>query len=120
VEELVGSSSNPYLGGLAGAVPPLLPSAEGAMAELLLPSAGGVMAGAGAGAGAAAGGVVVSVLLQADSTNAAARALRASFVFIDESPELYEVGKPNKSSANQFVGRVRLPKRRFYRYSTLF
>jgi hypothetical protein len=38
-------------------------------------------------AGAAAGVEVSGLLLQAVSTSAAARALRASFVFIDESPE---------------------------------
>jgi hypothetical protein len=64
----------------------LLPSA-GAIAELLLPSGAG--AAAAGGAGAAAGGVV-SVLLQAQTTSAAAIALRVSFVFIDESPKLFE------------------------------
>jgi hypothetical protein len=53
------------------------------MVELLLPSGAGVVA-AGGGAGVAAGGVLSE---QADSTSAAAKALRASFVFIDESPE---------------------------------
>jgi hypothetical protein len=37
-----------------------------------------------AGAGAAAGAEVSGLLLQAASTSAAARALRASFVFIDD------------------------------------
>lgn len=67
----------------------LLPS-DGAIAPLLLPSAGAMVAGGVVAAGAEAGGGVVSVLLQAESTRTAARALRASFVFIDESPELYE------------------------------
>jgi len=44
------------------------------------------------GAGVAAGGVV-SVLLQAEITSAAAMAQRASFVFIDESPELIETDR---------------------------
>jgi hypothetical protein len=74
----------------------LLPSA-GAIAELLLLPSGAAAAG---GAGAAAGGVV-SVLLQAQSTSAAAIALRVSFVFIDESPKLYEVGEPNIQGAIQ-------------------
>jgi hypothetical protein len=65
----------------------LLPS-DGAIAPLLLPSAGAMVAGGVVAAGA--GGGVVSVLLQAESTRTAARALRASFVFIDESPELNE------------------------------
>jgi hypothetical protein len=56
---------------------------------LLLPSAAGaIVAGGVVAAGAEAGGGALS--LQAESTSAAARALRASFVFIDESPELYE------------------------------
>jgi hypothetical protein len=86
---------------------PLLPSAAGAMAEPLLPSAAG---GVAAGAGAAAGGVV-SVLLHAESTSAAAMALRASFVFIDESPELYEVGK-SVWSANHFCRAHQTPEAR--------
>jgi hypothetical protein len=53
-------------------------------------------------AGAAAGGGALS--LQAESTSAAARALRASFVFIDGSPELYERSEPNVWSANHFIG----------------
>lgn len=72
----------------------------GAIAELLLPSAGaagvvllsgvaaGAMAAAGGGAGAGAG--VLSVLLQAESTSAAAMTLRVSFVFIDGSPKMLE------------------------------
>jgi hypothetical protein len=72
------------------------------MAELLLlPSAGvagvvalsagaiveGVVAAGGAGV---AGGGVLSVLLQAESTSAAAIALRANFVFIDNPQKLFE------------------------------
>jgi hypothetical protein len=76
------------LGGVEGAIAPLLLVSDGAMAPLLLVSAGAI---AGAG-GAAAGGGGVSELLQAASmTAAAARAPRASFVFIDESPNLYEI-----------------------------
>jgi hypothetical protein len=89
-----GSTPN-YLGGDepgAGVAAELLvPSAgavagAGAIVELLLPSVvgAGVVA---AGGGAEAGEVVSVPLLQAVSTNAAARAPRASFVFIDESPE---------------------------------
>jgi hypothetical protein len=86
---------------------------------LLLPSvAGAMVAGGVAGGGDAAGGGALS--LQAESTSAAARALRASFVFIDESPELYERSEPNLWSANRFIGQSRLPKRGFYRVSTLF
>ena len=79
--QLVGLDRPPtYFGGVAAELL-LLPSAGAIAAPLLLESAGaGVMAGAGAGV--AAGGVV-SVLLQAESTSAAAMALRASFVFID-------------------------------------
>ncbi|HWW20205.1 MAG TPA: hypothetical protein VNZ06_05320 [Steroidobacteraceae bacterium] len=69
----------------------LLVPSDGAIAPLLLPSVAGAMVADGVvAAGAEAGGGVLSVLLQAESTSAAARALRASFVFIDESPELYE------------------------------
>jgi hypothetical protein len=78
------------LGGLAGAIAPLLLASDGAgvIAPLLLLSAGAIAGAAGAGAAAGAG---LSELLQAVSmTAAAARALRASFVFIDESPNLYE------------------------------
>jgi hypothetical protein len=73
------------LGGLEGAIAPLLLlSAGAAIAPLLLLSAGAI-----AGAAGAAAGVALSELLQAVSmTAAAARALRASFVFIDESPNL--------------------------------
>jgi hypothetical protein len=81
----------------------LLPS-DGAIAPLLLPSVAGAMVADGVAAGAEAGGGVVSVLLQAVSTSAAARALRASFVFIDESPELYGRSQPNMWSANHFIG----------------
>jgi hypothetical protein len=76
----------------------LLPS-DGAIVEpLLLPSVAGAMAAGGA----AAGGGVLSALLQAESTSAAARAPRASFVFIDESPELYERSDANMWSAKPF------------------
>jgi hypothetical protein len=78
------------LGGLAGAVAPLLLASDGVavIAPLLLLSAGAIAGAAGAGAAA---GAALSELLQAVSmTAAAARALRASFVFIDESPNLYE------------------------------
>jgi hypothetical protein len=78
-----------YFGGLeAGAdmAPPLLLLSAGAAGVALLLSAGGVAIGA---AGAAAGAGAESwLLLQAESTSAAAKALRTSFVFIDESPEL--------------------------------
>jgi hypothetical protein len=81
-----------YFGGVAPD-DELLPSAggvgAGAIVELLLPSGAGVVA-AGGGAAAGAAGGVFSVLLQAESTSAAAKTLRPSFVFIDESPELFE------------------------------
>jgi len=87
--KLVGLHGRPaYLGGLAGVIAPLLLASEGAIAPLLLLSAGAIAGAAGAGAAA---GAALSELLQAVSmTAAAARALRASFVFIDESPNLYE------------------------------
>jgi hypothetical protein len=67
--------------------PLLLASAGAAIAPLLLLSAGAIAGAAGAGAGAG-----VSELLHAVSMTAeAARALRASFVFIDESPNWYEM-----------------------------
>jgi hypothetical protein len=72
-----------YLGGLAGAIAPLLLASDGAIAPLLLLSAG---AAAGAAAGAGGGALSEQAL---SMTAAAARALRASFVFIDESPNLY-------------------------------
>ena len=51
--------------------------------------AGGVVAGAAGVAGAAAGAELSCwPLPHAASTRAAARALRASFVFIDESPDV--------------------------------
>jgi len=78
----------PYFGAVdgAGAMAPLLLLSAGAagVAEL---SAGGEAIGA-AGAGVAAG-AASWLLLQAQSTSAAAIALRTSFVFIDESPEWY-------------------------------
>jgi hypothetical protein len=65
--------------------PPLLLVSDGAIAPLLLLSAGAIAGGAGVAAGAG-----VSELLHAVSmTAAAARALRASFVFIDGSPNWY-------------------------------
>jgi hypothetical protein len=75
------------LGGLGAIAPLLLLSAgiAGAIAPLLLLSAGI----AGAAAGAAGGGALSEQA--ASRTAAAARALRASFVFIDESPNLYEI-----------------------------
>jgi hypothetical protein len=92
--QLVGLDRPPaYFGGVAAELL-LLPSAGAVAAPLLLlvsAGAAGVMAGAG-GAGVAAGGVV-SVLLQAESTSAAAMALRASFVFIDGSPKLFETDR---------------------------
>ena len=65
---------------------PLLLVSDGvAIAPLLLLSAGAI-----AGAGGVAAGAGVSELLHAVSmTAAAARALRASFVFIDGSPNWY-------------------------------
>jgi hypothetical protein len=87
--KLVGLDRPPaYFGGVAAELL-LLPSAGAVVAPLLLLVSAGAGAMAGAGAGVAAGGVV-SVLLQAESTSAAAMALRASFVFIDGSPELFE------------------------------
>jgi hypothetical protein len=65
--------------------PPLLLLSAGAAGVVEL-SAGGEAIGA-AGAGVAAG-AASWLLLQAQSTSAAAIALRTSFVFIDESPEL--------------------------------
>jgi len=77
------------LGGLAGAIaPPLLLVSDGAIAPLLLLSAGAIAGAAGAGAG---GGVVSELLHAVKMTAVAARALRASFVFIDESPNWYEM-----------------------------
>jgi hypothetical protein len=80
------------LGGLAGAIapPPLLAAAGAPIAPLLLLSAGAI---AGA-AGAATGGAFSELLQAVSMTAAAARALRASFVFIDESPNLYEKPEP--------------------------
>jgi hypothetical protein len=76
------------LGGLAGAIaPPLLLVSDGAIAPLLLLSAGAIAGAAGAGAG----GVVSELLHAVNMTAVAARALRASFVFIDESPNWYEM-----------------------------
>ena len=89
-----GSTPN-YLGGDApgaGAIVELLVPSAGAIVELLVPS----VVGAGVVRQQAVpaqqpGEVVPVMLLQAVSTSAAARALaRASFVFIDESPEMYE------------------------------
>jgi hypothetical protein len=79
-----------------GALAPLLLVSAGAMAPpLLLLVSAGAIAGAAGGAGAAAG-VALSELLHAVSiTAAAARALRASFVFIDESPNCEK--NPNRS-----------------------
>jgi hypothetical protein len=72
-----------------GALAPLLLVSAGAIAPLLLLVSVGAIAGAAGGAGAAAG-VALSELLQAASmTAAAARALRASFVFIDD-PQVCE------------------------------
>ena len=89
------------------------------MEPLLLPSAAGAIVADGVvAAGAEAGGGALS--LQAESMSAAARALRASFVFIDESPELYERSDANLWSANHFIGPMRLPKPGFYRVCTLF
>ena len=76
----------------------LLPSDGAIVAPLLLPSDGAMAAGGAAGAG----GGVLSALLHAESTSAAARAPRASFVFIDESPELYERSDANMWSAKPF------------------
>jgi hypothetical protein len=87
---LVGLSTPAcYFGGVAGVddIAPLLLLSAGAAGVVL--SAGGAAIGA-AGGGAAAAGVAVSeLLLQAESTSAAAIALRASFVFIDGSPKWY-------------------------------
>jgi hypothetical protein len=75
-----------YLGGLAGAIEPLLLASDGAIAPLLLLSAGAIAGAAGAAAGAGGGALSEQAL---SMSAAAARALRASFVFIDESPNLY-------------------------------
>jgi hypothetical protein len=88
--KLVGLNRLPtYLGGLAGVVAPLLLASGAAVAPLLLLLVStGAIAGAAGGAGA---GAALSELLQAVSmTAAAASALRASFVFIDESPKCKE------------------------------
>jgi hypothetical protein len=83
-----------------GALAPLLLVSAGAMAPpLLLLVSAGAIAGAAGGAGAAAG-VALSELLHAVSiTVAAARALRASFVFIDESPNCKERTRTGRVSA---------------------
>jgi hypothetical protein len=66
---------------------PLLLVSDGvAIAPLLLLSAGAIAGAAGAG-----GGVVSELLHAVSMTAVAARALRASFVFIDESPNWYEM-----------------------------
>jgi hypothetical protein len=64
---------------------PLLLVSDGAIAPLLLLSAGAIAGGAGVAAGAG----VSELLHPVSMTAAAARALRASFVFIDESPNWY-------------------------------
>ncbi len=81
-----------YFGGVGAGVddmaPPLLLLLSAGAAGVALESAGAAAIGAGGGAAGAAAGVAASwLLLQAESTSAAAKALRASFVFIDESPE---------------------------------
>ena len=60
------------------------------IAPPLLAAGGALLSAGGAGAagGAAAGAAASWLLLQAESTSAAAIALRTSFVFIDGSPEL--------------------------------
>jgi hypothetical protein len=106
------------LGGLAGAIAPLLlASAGAAIAPLLLLSAGAIAGAAGAGAAA---GVALSELLQAVSmTAAAARALSASFVFIDESPNLYK--KQNRACEFKLVCEaLRTPNCEFYRVFGIF
>ena len=65
---------------------PLLVSDGVVIAPLLLLSAGAIAGAAGAGAG---GGVVSELLHAVSMTAVAARALRASFVFIDGSPNWY-------------------------------
>jgi hypothetical protein len=64
--------------------PPLLSAGAAGVALL---SAGGDAIGA-AGGGEAAGAALSWLLLHAESTSAAAIALRATFVFIDGSPEV--------------------------------
>src|SRR6185437_14889159 len=72
-----------------GGAAPLLPVPAPGVAGGVAGVAGGVAAGAAGVAGAAAGAEVSCwPLPQAASTRAAARALRASFVFIDESPDV--------------------------------
>ena len=96
--QLVGLDRPPtYLGGLAGAIaPPLL--ADGAAIAPLLLSAGAIAGAAGAAAGA--GGAALSEQAVSKSA-AAARALRASFVFIDESPICMK--NPNRSCEGKLV-----------------
>jgi hypothetical protein len=65
-------------GGLSGAA-----GAAAAGAAPLSAGAAGAAASAAGAAGAAAGAAVSWLLLQAESTSAAAKALRMSFVFID-------------------------------------
>ncbi|HEY4880858.1 MAG TPA: hypothetical protein VIH80_01655 [Steroidobacteraceae bacterium] len=82
--QLVGLNDFPtYFGGLEGAIAPLLLASDGAIAPLLLLSAGAMAGAAGAAAGAGGGALSEQA---ASMTAAAARALRAIFVFIDESP----------------------------------
>ena len=70
----------------------LLPSAG--VAGVVALSAGAVVEGVVAAGGAGvAGGGVLSVLLQAESTSAAAIALRANFVFIDNPQNCLKTGQ---------------------------
>src|SRR6185312_5520240 len=64
----------------------------------------GVAAGAAGVAGAAAGAEVSCwPLPQATSTRAAARALRASFVFIDESPDVDRKAERSETKTNAIL-----------------
>lgn len=86
--KLVSLNGLPTYLGAEVAAPLLVSAGAGVVAPLLLLLSAGAIAGA-AGAGAAAGAALSELLQAASMTAAAARALRASFVFIDESPNLY-------------------------------
>jgi C4-dicarboxylate transporter len=75
------------------AAPLLLVSAGAVVVAPLLLLSAGAIAGA-AGVGAAVGAAFSELLHAVSMSAAAARALRASFVFIDESPNLYEKPEP--------------------------
>jgi hypothetical protein len=99
------------------APPLLLLSAGAAGVAVLLLSAGGVAIGA---AGAAAGAAESWLLLQAESTSAAAKALRTSFVFIDESPGLVCEKTDLDHTIELVRRRKKLAPARFYRVCRIF